>query len=63
MAAIPTACITAYVILAAEFLLRFHNNKPIRSPEKPGGPRATLDKRMEIMIIALIFNTTCLFIR
>jgi len=56
-------CITAYAILAAEFFLRFHNDKPVRSPEKLEGPPAPMDKRMQIMIAALIFNTTCLFIR
>jgi len=57
------ACITAYVILAAEFFLRFHNDWPVRSPEKSDESPALLGKRMKIMIAALIFNTTCLFIR
>jgi hypothetical protein len=56
-------CITAYAMLATEFFLRFHYDKPVRSPAKLEGPPTAMDKRMQIMIVALIFNTTCLFIR
>jgi len=59
-------CITIYVILAAEFFLRFIHDKPLRgspSSRKQEDVTVLLDKRMRIMIYGLIFNTTCLFIR
>jgi hypothetical protein len=51
-----------YAICAAEFFLRYLKDKPIREPLK-GKPRELMDTRMKIMIRALVFSTTCLFIR
>ncbi|KIM88107.1 hypothetical protein PILCRDRAFT_247709 [Piloderma croceum F 1598] len=51
-----------YALCATEFLLRFAKDKPIRkAPIKRR--RAIMDTRMKIMIYALIFSTTCIFIR
>jgi hypothetical protein len=51
-----------YVMCAGEFFLRFFWDKPIRETlkEKSGD---LVNTRMKIMIGALIFSTTCLFIR
>ncbi|KAJ7769969.1 RTA1 like protein [Mycena metata] len=53
--------ITAYVFCAGEFLLRYLKNRPVGSSAPPTTP--PLDRKMKILISALVFNTTCLFIR
>lgn len=56
--------ITVYATCAAEFFVRFWNDKPVRGSHKFGeGRTARIDTQMKIMIIGLTFNTTCLFIR
>jgi len=51
-----------YAMCAAEFFLRFFWDKPIRETLKEKS-RDMVNTRMKIMIGALIFSTTCLFIR
>ncbi|KAF8895226.1 RTA1-like protein [Infundibulicybe gibba] len=64
--AFQLATITIYVLCAAEFFIRYFKDAPLRttapqlSNEKP---RGVMDKRMKLMVAALVFNTTCLFIR
>ncbi|KAJ7111645.1 RTA1 like protein-domain-containing protein [Mycena crocata] len=53
--------ITAYVLCAGEFLLRRLRNRPVSAPP-PATPPA-LSPRMKLLVGALVFNTTCLFIR
>lgn len=59
--------LVVYVICAAEFFLRFLANRPIRETLTirtfKGQPRYLMDVRMKIMISALMFSTTCLFVR
>jgi len=58
--------ITAYVMCAGEFFYRwfsdrlFHKEAPA---SKADVMRRDMDQYMKTMIVALIFNTTCLFIR
>ncbi|KAJ7512201.1 RTA1 like protein-domain-containing protein [Mycena galericulata] len=65
--------ISIYILLAAEFFLRYFTDRPIGGKEaeyhelgvyttKRSG-RGELDSRLRIMIGALGFNTTCLLIR
>ena len=62
-----TVSLVVYVICAAEFFLRFLANRPIRETLTirtfKGQPRYLMDVRMKIMISALMFSTTCLFVR
>ncbi|KIJ68477.1 hypothetical protein HYDPIDRAFT_106676 [Hydnomerulius pinastri MD-312] len=59
--------IAVYVACAGEFFLRFFAHSPVRkiavleSAEKPIGP--VVDRKMKYLIIGLIFDTTCIFIR
>lgn len=61
--------LTLYSALATEFLVRYHNDNPIRPALKQIDGNATpiqrgyLTTRLKIMLLALIFTTTCLFIR
>lgn len=59
------AAITVYVICAAEFFFRYYKDRPVRSGadqgQLPAG--APIGKHLKTMIMALGFNTTCLFIR
>ncbi|KAJ7464071.1 RTA1 like protein-domain-containing protein [Mycena latifolia] len=57
--------ITAYVICAGEFLLRYIQHRPIasRAQLSPQTTPAPLAPRMQLLLCALVFNTTCLFIR
>ncbi|KAF7348771.1 RTA1-like protein [Mycena venus] len=63
------ATISIYILLAAEFFLRFFTDKPLGGREavyhslNAGRGRGEVDKKMRIMIGALSFNTTCLLIR
>jgi len=56
--------ISVYVICATEFLVRYFKNKPIHE-KSPGSSneRGNLTRGLKVMIAAMIFNTTCLFIR
>jgi hypothetical protein len=67
-----TAIITIFSILSAEFLIRYSLNRPVRPVSPPGSnedvteekeARPKMDGRTTAMIIALSFNTLCLFIR
>ncbi|EGN94128.1 hypothetical protein SERLA73DRAFT_188718 [Serpula lacrymans var. lacrymans S7.3] len=59
--------ITVYVACAGEFFLRYFSDSPLRrvfpvdSPNNAGGN--VIDPNMKLMIMALIFETTCIFIR
>ncbi|KAJ7686269.1 RTA1 like protein-domain-containing protein [Mycena rosella] len=55
--------ITVYVFCAGEFLLRYLQNRPIAARGAPTAATAPLSTRMKLLIGALVFNTTCLFIR
>jgi len=59
--------ITVYVACAGEFFLRYFSDSPVRkvSPVDSTGTAGgnVIDPNMKLMIIALIFDTTCIFIR
>ncbi|KAJ6528733.1 RTA1 like protein [Mycena vulgaris] len=59
--------ITVYVLCAGEFLLRYLQNRPIASRAAAAtaapGTTGALTPRMKLLVAALVFNTTCLFIR
>ena len=59
--------ILAYAVCAGEFLLRFSQDRPARHLLGPGAapsqPRGVLTPKMRLLLGALVFNTTCLFIR
>ncbi|KAJ6626623.1 RTA1 like protein-domain-containing protein [Mycena sp. CBHHK59/15] len=58
--------ITVYALCAGEFLLRYLHDRPIASRGGGGGGGAragALSPRMKALVCALVFNTTCLFIR
>ncbi|KAJ7481836.1 RTA1-domain-containing protein [Mycena latifolia] len=52
--------IVAYILLSADFLWRYTKDKPVRNIYNS---RGTMDNSLKIMIYALIFSTTVLFIR
>ena len=54
--------IVVYVACAIEFFLRFDMDKPIRK-KRDGQPKEPFSSGMTIMTRALIFSTTCIFIR
>jgi len=64
---IQMIAITVYTMCATEFFLRFLKDKPVRgdatSHKFEEGSTVRVDIRMKIMVIALTFTTTCLFIR
>jgi hypothetical protein len=67
---LPSAVIVVFLICAAEFLVRYNIDRPVHrksSQESNDGtsekPKDLLDRRTKAMIIAIAFNTTCLFIR
>ncbi|KAF7345895.1 putative RTA1-like protein [Mycena venus] len=56
--------ITVYVLCATEFLLRYLRNRPIGHRLEPApSTTAPLGRKMKVLVYALAFNTTCLFIR
>ncbi|KAJ7823783.1 RTA1 like protein-domain-containing protein [Mycena olivaceomarginata] len=57
--------ITAYVLCAGEFLLRYLKNRPFALDRSSVSVTSTppLGRNMKVLICALVFNTTCLFIR
>jgi len=56
--------ITVYVLFAAEFLWRYFNDRPIRSDaDQLGDLRVVMDSQLKTMIVALCFNTFCLYVR
>lgn len=59
--------ILAYAVCAGEFLLRFSQDRPARHLLGPGAApsqaRGVLTPKMRLLLGALVFNTTCLFIR
>ena len=60
------ATIAIYVICAGEFFVRYLNNAPLRpgaGKALDGSTRGSLYPRLKLMSIAMVFNTTCLFIR
>ncbi|KZP25058.1 RTA1 like protein [Athelia psychrophila] len=61
-----TVFITIYVIFGAEFFWRFLNDRPVRgeaASHKLDGPRVIMDRQLKTMILALSFNTFCLYVR
>ncbi|KAF8609445.1 RTA1-domain-containing protein [Ceratobasidium sp. AG-I] len=56
--------ITIYTLLAAEFLLRYYLDRPVRRPTQDGeGPRSRLDTRVSLMILGLFISTLFIYIR
>ncbi|KAF7985360.1 hypothetical protein HWV62_6587 [Athelia sp. TMB] len=56
--------ITVYVVCAIEFFWRFFNDRPVERGEDPKGAlRGTPDRRLQVMMAALAFDTLCIFIR
>lgn len=59
------AAIAVYVFCAAEFFYRYYSDRPVRSGadggQLPAG--APIGKHLRTMIMALGFNTICIFIR
>ncbi|KAF8878965.1 hypothetical protein BD779DRAFT_1676648 [Infundibulicybe gibba] len=66
-AAFQLAIIVSYILLGAEFFIRYIRHAPLKWKPLPRAngeaARGLLDKRMRILIISLVFSTTCLFIR
>ena len=52
---------TLFVILVAEFMYRYINDKPLRKKASTG--RVTMDTRRQILLLAMAFTTFLLFIR
>ena len=57
------AAITIYVALAAEFVLRFLADRPVREVARPSGGPRTLDTKTKLMLFALSFSSLTIFIR
>ncbi|KAJ7064022.1 RTA1-like protein [Mycena amicta] len=65
------ATITAYVFCAGEFILRYLQNRPLgpsssessSASTSRSSARRSLTPPMKLLILAMVFNTTCLFIR
>ncbi|KAF7362851.1 RTA1 like protein [Mycena venus] len=55
--------ITVYVFCAGEFLVRYLKNRPLGSAASVPSVTPPLSRKMKTLICALVFNTTCLFIR
>ncbi|KAJ7676959.1 hypothetical protein DFH06DRAFT_1291799 [Mycena polygramma] len=56
--------ITAHVFCAGEFLVRYLHNRPVGSTRREKKTEtAPLDRKTKVLVCALVFNTTCLFIR
>ncbi|EGO01240.1 hypothetical protein SERLA73DRAFT_179372 [Serpula lacrymans var. lacrymans S7.3] len=64
---IQMIAISIFVLCASEFLIRYANDKPLRAPadeeEKVSSLSNGMNPRMKLLIYAIAFNTTCLFIR
>ncbi|KAJ6481507.1 RTA1-like protein [Mycena vitilis] len=61
--AFQMATITVYVLCAGEFLVRYLHNRPVGNAIAGKLETAPLDRKMKVLVCALVFNTTCLFIR
>ncbi|KAI0954416.1 hypothetical protein AcV7_007655 [Taiwanofungus camphoratus] len=59
---VPVAAITIYIILAAEFVLRFLYNRPLRSAESTMTGYG-LDRNMKLMLLGLAFSSLVIYIR
>ncbi|CAE6521803.1 unnamed protein product [Rhizoctonia solani] len=61
------AAITVYTLLAAEFLLRYHFDRPVRATMSPGSEttrsKPQLDTRITLMILGLSISTLFIYIR
>jgi hypothetical protein len=53
--------IIGFLLLAVEYLVRYARDRPLS--HKTGFARGPLEKKLKWMIIAVLFNVTCLFIR
>ncbi|KAI0946910.1 hypothetical protein AcW1_010232 [Taiwanofungus camphoratus] len=60
--AFQLAAITIYIILAAEFVLRFLYNRPLRSAESTMTGYG-LDRNMKLMLLGLAFSSLVIYIR
>ncbi|KAG8773588.1 hypothetical protein FRC12_002452 [Ceratobasidium sp. 428] len=57
------AAITVYTLLAAEFLLRYHFDRPVRRREQTSESKARLDTRLSFMVLGLFISTLFIYIR
>jgi hypothetical protein len=58
------AAIVVYFLCEVEFFLRFFKDRPFaRKVTDADTGRGELTTKMKIMVLALLFSTTCLFIR
>jgi hypothetical protein len=53
--------IIGFALLAIEYLVRYSLERPLAN--KAGFARGPLEKKLRLMVIAVLFNVTCLFIR
>ncbi|EPS93213.1 hypothetical protein FOMPIDRAFT_1044241 [Fomitopsis schrenkii] len=60
--AFQMASITAYILLASEFVLRFLYDKPIRNVIHPSG-RHHFSRQVKLMLAGLTFSSLCIYIR
>lgn len=62
MRLIAAASITIYMLLAAEFVLRFLHDKPVRNVVHPSG-RHNFTRNVRLMLAGLTFSSVCIYIR
>jgi hypothetical protein len=55
--------ITVYVCLAAEFIVRYTADGPVRSRRNTSTIRGVLIPRRKLLLAAFALNTLCLFVR
>jgi hypothetical protein len=56
----PLVAIIVYSSLAGDYFRRYFTDSPVRGR---AGTRGVMTPRLKAMVAALIFSTTCLFIR
>ncbi|QRV76303.1 RTA1-like protein [Ceratobasidium sp. AG-Ba] len=57
------AAISIYTLLAAEFLMRYYTNRPVRRREAPVEHKVRLNTRLSLMILGLFISTLFIYIR
>ena len=57
------AALVLYVVLASEFILRYVYDHPFARHHALYISRRETDKKVKLMVLALIFETVCLFVR
>ncbi|KAE9388684.1 RTA1-domain-containing protein [Gymnopus androsaceus JB14] len=55
--------ILCYMALATEYFWRFSRQRPVRRSNEGENPTGVIDRRLQLLIYALMFNTGCLLIR